>query len=608
MSRASAAEQSLVEQASAALCRLADAAPAAAAARAAVEDIESASRRVPMTLGVGGELPVRTTMFNELCGDKLFDPYARALGCAAVRIRRGSGRRFHVRRIDGTHEVHEMPIELPADVETVRVAALTRAELETRRAEADGLASVAPPRPRWFQLWKWFGYNRQRKAYQARHTRFQLAEVAVGEAQRRFDEASAAAAEVIARTGPARDRYLSLLRGLASGGPEGVGVQYVEIEVVGGMLPEGVEVLELTGASRSDAEVDAVVIIQSGGVYAPGLHDRRPRLGDLAAVITELPVMLMRARQLGIGRRFRDKIAAAVDSLAAAIQRKEEELRARIATLEAKRIVDPAAFTEAQLDRLQPQIIASVNAVMEHASVHLGSELAVIRQEWVETLARAASGSDLAAAVAWVDGVWTQTFTRVAEEVRLLAMGGVGGTARDLYVPLVAPLVPLGLPEIHARPPKAAPQLAAVAILPTLTGAKVSKLDDTGFFAGLFRSFETRRQEVRTKAVERLEALQEVASIELMEAEPRFHAAVKEALASQLAAAIAIQHTTLEAALAAERAAVAAEQLQLDPLIAVRDAVRQDLARLAAAIARIETEEPALAIATTAAETASLSR
>ena len=320
-----------------------------------------------------------------------------------------------------------------------------------------------------------------------------------------------------------------------------------------------------------------------------------------------LPMMLAHARSLGIGRRFRDKIAAALTSLAEAIQRTEDEFRARIAALEARRVADPAAFTEAQLVSLQPQVIASVNAVLEHASAHLGMELAQVRAEWVETLARAGSGSELAAAVSHIDGIWEPTFKRIAEEVRILAMGAVGGSARDLYVPLVAPLVPMGLPEQHAKPPRAAPQLVPVAILPTLTGAKPTRLDETGFFAGLFRSFQTKRTEVRAKAAERLERIQEMASIELMEAEPTFHLAVREALVNQLAAALQLQRTALETALANEHAAIAAEQEQLAPLIAVRDSVRQDLARLAAQITRIETEQPALSVATTAAETASLS-
>ncbi len=597
----------MVELASATLCRLADAPPAATAARAAVEEIESASRRVPLTLGVGGELQIRTAMFNDLCGDKLFDPFARSLGCAAVRIRKGSGKRFHVRRVDGKQEIHELPEERTEDVEAVRTAALAGADLENRRRVAGEMAAVPPPRPKWWQLWKWLGYSKLRKQFETRRAQHQLAELSVGEAQRKFDDAERIAAEVIARTEPARERYLTLLRGLSSGGADGVGVQYIEVEVVGGMLPEGVEVLELTGASRSGAEVDAVVIIQSGGVYAPGIHDRRPRLGDLAQVIAGLPMMLAHARSLGIGRRFRDKISDALTTLAEAIQRKEDDFRARIAALEAKRVTDPAAFTEAQLANLDAHVTASVNAVLEHASVHLGMELAQVRAEWVEALARAGSGSDLAAAVARIDGIWESTFKRIAEEVRILALGGVGGSARDLYVPLVAPLVPKGLPEQHAKPPRAAPQLPPVAILPTLTGVKPTRLDETGFFAGLFRSFETKRTEVRAKAAERLERIQEMASIELMEAEPKFHLAIREALVNQLATALQLQHTALETALATERVAIAAEQEQLGPLIAVRDAVRQDLAKLAAQITRIETEQPALSVAATAAETASLS-
>ncbi|MBA2541548.1 MAG: hypothetical protein H0V17_18035, partial [Deltaproteobacteria bacterium] len=547
--------------------------------------------------------------FNDLCGEKLFDPFDRAPGCAAIRLRRGSGRRFTVQRVDGGLQVYETPEEHASDVETVRAAALARTEVDRRSTTLADFDRERPNKPRWWQLWKWPGYLAQRGKFRKRSEQRLLTAAGVSEAQRQFEAAERAANEVIARTTPARDLYLSQLRAVASGGAAGVGVEYVEVEVevIEGMLPEGVEVLELTGASRASAEVDAVVIIQKDGVYAPGLMGSRPRLGDLTEVIAGLPMMLAEARSLAIGRRYRDKISVAVTSLDQAIQRKEDNFRERISALEAMRVTDPAGFIEVQLARVQPQVIGSVNTVLEHASVHLGSELAQVRAEWVEALAKASSGGDLATVVSRIDDAWESTFKRVAEEVRLLAMGGIGGSARDLYVELILPLVGMGLPEQHAKPPRAAPVLAPVSILHCLTASGTKKLDDTGFFAGLFRSFETRKSEVRAKAAERLERLQEVAALELMEAEPKFHGAIRAALVAQLAGAIDIQTRTLDTSLATERTAIAAERDQLAPLIAVRDLVRHDLGRLAAQIARIETEQPALSIATTAAETASLS-
>ncbi len=559
-----------------------------------------------MTLGIGGELPTRTSLFNDLCDDKLFDPFDRAPGCAAIRIRRGSGKRFHVHRVDGGNQVHEMPRDLPEDLAIVRHAAHARGELENRRRELDELERGVAVRPRWWAIWKWPGYIADLMRSGSRREQRRLAASVASDAHARFEHAERAAIEVVERTSPARDRYVMALRGLASGGAAGVGVAEIVIEVVSGMLPEGIEVLELTGASRASAEVDAVVVVETGGVYAPGMPGTRPRIGAVAETFSTLPQLLASARSLGISRRYRDKIAATIASLDLLIDQKETSFAKRISALESMRVTDVAGYTEIQLARVQPQIIASVNAVLEHASVHLNSELASVTNEWVKLLAQVTTGAELATAVSTIDTAWDATMKRVAEEVRLLAMGGVGGSARDLYGSLVAPLLQLGLPEADGRPPRAAPQLSPVSILPSLN-APTSKLDDKGFFASLFRSFENKRTEVRAKAGERLQRLHEVAVAELMDAEPKFHAAVREALINLLAGAIGIQTRYLDQALTRERNAIKNERADLAPLVAVRDAVRTDLARLAAEISRLETAQPALSIATTAAETASLS-
>src|SRR5213075_2390747 len=74
----------LVEQAMATLSRLADTPAASDAAHHAITELEAAWDR-PLAVGIGGEVPARTELFNVVCGDKLFDPYTRALGSAALR-------------------------------------------------------------------------------------------------------------------------------------------------------------------------------------------------------------------------------------------------------------------------------------------------------------------------------------------------------------------------------------------------------------------------------------------------------------------------------------------------------------------------------------------
>jgi hypothetical protein len=215
-------------------------------------------------------------------------------------------------------------------------------------------------------------------------------------------------------------------------------------------------------------------------------------------------------------------------------------------------------------------------------------------------------GKALEALVATLTEQWTARPNRIGDEVRLLVMGGVGGSARDLYADLVAPLHARGLPEAHLKL-RAAPVLPPVTMLPSLF-SQTSKLELPGFFGRLFRSFDDRRAEVREKAHARVERLQELASAELLDAEPLLRAALREVLARELTAAIGHQRAWLDAALAAEHAAIAAEREQLAPLVAIRDAVRADAVRLGELIDRQEAQHPAVAISAAAAATASLSR
>ena len=102
--------------------------------------------------------------------------------------------------------------------------------------------------------------------------------------------------------------------------------------------------------------------------------------------------------------------------------------------------------------------------------------------------------------------------------------------------------------------------------------------------------------------------MREVAGSELLDAEPRLHHAIGTALANLLETALGKQQAWLDAALDDERASITRDREAILPLMSVHDAVRAETYRLAEMIAQLERQQPAIAVAAAAAETASLSR
>lgn len=182
--------------------------------------------------------------------------------------------------------------------------------------------------------------------------------------------------------------------------------------------------------------------------------------------------------------------------------------------------------------------------------------------------------------------------------MRLLVTGGAAGAAYDLFPELLAALRPHGLEE---KPPKSAPSLPSLDLLPSLTNASPAKLSGAaGWLGGLFRSFETRRADVMQKAQARMAHLREVANAEILDAEPKLHALIERTLHAFLLAAIARQAGWLESAMEFEREAVASEGVQLAPLARARDRLKHDLAKLVAGITALERENAGLAAAAAA--------
>jgi hypothetical protein len=184
---------------------------------------------------------------------------------------------------------------------------------------------------------------------------------------------------------------------------------------------------------------------------------------------------------------------------------------------------------------------------------------------------------------------------RVAEEVRLLVMGGAAGATYDLYPELLAALKPHGLEE---KAPKTAPPLPAIELLPSLTNASPAKLSGAAtWLTGLLRSFETRRADVMQKAQARMDHLRDVANAEILDAEPKLFSLVERALNAFMLTAIERQGAWLDHAMTIERETVASEGVQLAPLARARDKLKQDLAKLVEGIAVLERENPGLAAA-----------
>ena len=595
----------LVEQAHATLCRLADAPPATVAVKAAITEIERAWS-MPFAVGIGGDIPARTEMLNAACGSKLLDPLARALGGGAVRIRRGPTSGFRAFRDDGTAEAQTVPPDRAADIVAARARAdAARAALHERE-HAVIPVDTTPKRPPFWAFWRWPSYwsaiRRAKKLLPAPG----LTDVDRDEARAQLATLDADADAIEADVDLAMQRYIEMLRNLASGGPIGKGVIEIEITIAESALPAGIEIVELAGASRASAEVDAVLLAQGEKILAPTRGGHPLSLGDHAQLLAALPGLLADARALRIARRVEAKIKTVMSSLADAIERKESTFRQRIAKLQALRLEDPTSFAADQLGRVRGDISASITAVVEHSSVHLGSELAQLQDEWIGSVANAPDPDALKAAVAKIEEEWDARPNRIADEVRVLVMGGIGGSARDIYPKLVDALSQYGLPDEYGRI-LAAPVLPPVTLLPSLT-KEATRLEKAGWLTRVFRSFETRRTDFREKVHVRVERMRELASSELLDAEPRLHHAIGTALAGLLETALAHQQTWLDGALAAERAAIELDREAIAPLRSVYDAVRSETYRLAEMLATLERQQPAISVAAAAAETASLSR
>ncbi len=589
-----AAEQ-LVELAQLALKRLCDAPPTTEAALAAIAGISESWPRRPLRIGIAGEDPaMRITLLDAACGGGVL--FVRSPGSPPLRVRHGRTTRFRVFREGQEPEDHLFIARKRAVTGGVLQDQahrdLARREHELAELERNLHGLVRRPPGRWaFWLWpiRWWRRWRAKAKLAAR----ERAAAAIEVARKRVAEVD----ELL--TFRAHDLRTELAEFFTAMRAADKNATEIEIEVSTGPLADGVELVELSGAARASADVDAVLIAARDGIVAPVSGGAPVRVGAADQVIPALPVFLVHARALNVARRARDRLEAACAVLTDVLDHSDRDFALRIARLEARRIRDGAELRAQQIEMLRQQIFGHIGSVMEQATMHLGVELEKLAQEWTTRVGGASTPDQLRAAVARIDSEWPETAQRIAREIRVLVAGGIGGSAHDLYGELTAPLREHGFVEKTRRP---APAIPPLALLPSLTNPTSAKWGGaTEWFAGLFRSFATRLRDAADKAKQRADHVRDVARAELLDAEPLLHAALTDALFAELDAALVRHHAWVERELATERETIAAERAALMSLRRVRDNATRDIGALVEQITRLENELPGTAAASAAA-------
>jgi hypothetical protein len=595
----------VVEQALAALRGVGSPTDVAQSTRETAAEIERVWQRRPFVAALEGNLVARGELVNLLVGDRVLDPFRRALGCPPLRLERGEVVCYRVVRRDDTSEDKVLPPPEPRDDddERERRAQVVRDELAGHEEERDTIERALPVlarrRPAPWAFWLWPIFWLLGLVHRQRLRTWQTARRAVEDARHRLSGLEDAVLLREQREQAAREAYYAELRALCGGGAAGADIRQIELDVPS--MPANVELVELMGELRASADFDAVLVVERDALYAPMPDGTKVRLGDPATVIADLPALLARARASRLGRRARDKLASVRRDIERELARSEDGFDARLKKLYKLALpLDQAGFRAAQLARVAPQISASINAVIEHASVHLGTELAQLGQAWLASVTGATSGDQLKAAIAAIEEQWPAAAIRIADEVRVLVTGGAGGVARDLCPEIVSSLAAHGLGGEHLRAPKLAPEVDPVPILPSLTAPATFALGGS-WLGGLFKSLDAKKSDTRGKLEARIAHIREVATAELLDAEPKLHAAVSRSLVAQLDTAMTAQQSWYQQAVADEHAAIAHDREALAPQLASREALARAEAEIARLVDALDAEQPAIAAAAVAA-------
>src|SRR3569623_1482262 len=119
-----------------------------------------------------------------------------------------------------------------------------------------------------------------------------------------------------------------------------------------------------------------------------------------------------------LARRAAKTIALRVAALEEQLAHAETAFDERIAKLDAQRIPDPTSFVAGQLAHVRPQIVTSVSAVSEHASAHLGAEIAALGDEWIGGIGACTSNDALKEMIAKIETTGAESLQRIANATR----------------------------------------------------------------------------------------------------------------------------------------------------------------------------------------------
>ena len=537
------------------------------------------------TIGlVGSDLAARTRCIAAICGGGLFDDAERPPGSPPIRVRYGTVTRLRAVLPDGTKEVLSMaapsgepaPARPATDAESSAapspILEELRADLSTSIAEAEqaerALPRVLRERPPWWAFWLWIARwvllllrreqvtTRVRALTAREETRKKLATIET---------------PVVAVAPDVRAAFIVRLRELGSM----PGVEHILVECDRAILADGVELVELADS--------ADLAITFAGDIVRNAADDSP-IGPVEQAVFEFEDLAGRARAKRLVERGREHILAEITAIESRIEQAEIEFRNRLATLEGYRLEDPERFKTEQLERVHPQVMTSINAVMQNASAHLATELSQLAATWARAVDSVTSTDELKAAAERIDRESPAALARIADDVRRFVSGGLTGSVHDLYPALVSELRTHGMTEALLRAPGnlTPPPLDKLRALTAIRAKGLAaELGGVGkWLTGLFRSLDTRRTELADLVAKHSAALHEHAMDELLEAEPELRVALLTLLLALIDGAVARQIAWLDKTLAEERARIAKEREALASQRQLVETVRGELASL----------------------------
>lgn len=624
----------VVELARAAVRRLAEAAPAAEAARDALRQIERVGAGPPYTVALAGDHAGRTALLNCFAGEHLFDPTRHDPGRVLATLRRGPTTALRARRRDGS--VEERTLGAPgsqamAEDAFAEDAAGGAAAMPTAaRPAALGDAIVRPVlaeptaivrRPPWWAVWRWLlrwlRTWRTPGARKAVPTPPGAPRPATTPGATPVPEAPAPEPRPLART-PARGKrvvdprrqFVDTLRACFADDA----VERLFVEAGEGPLPDKVVVIELPlranamslEAVGADAclvacgvhgfamteQLEAVLTVVPhlfavGAAPLPaGCDARVRRLGGLAEAAPELVRLATIERSLAVGGRAIAVLSSGCVAIDDAIAAAEAGFRKRIECLEALRVASPDDYTAAGLAAVRQTVIEHVHRGIRRAQDELDATIARCGAAWSARLGEAASTDALRTTAAQLDDESPAALQAAQAVVHRALLDDLTEHARARYRELVSEL---GTPAARAS---AVPSWLTVEVAIGDLGSGTSLGAVAPRLTSLFRALDVLRSEALAQLAQRIAKLRQRASANILDLEPRLEPAVTGTIAIALRSEVERHGLWLEAELARERAAIDDERAQLAVLAIARDTAGTDERELASALAALAAELP----------------